>query len=177
MAEQTAIHDRHTRGQFKSDTSGVSLSYRYIMEQIKCSICLIEKPSSDFYFCNSRHKYRKYCKVCDCALSRKRYIKYREKKIISEKKYQSSSIGKESLRKTRSKMYEKYPEKTKARSLLRNALLSGKILKPNNCTMKKFKNCNGILEAHHSDYSKPYDVIWLCRYHHRLIEGKIVFVR
>lgn len=31
--------------------------------------------------------------------------------------------------------------------------------------------CGANAEAHHPDYSKPLDVIWVCRGHHRLIDS------
>ena len=30
-----------------------------------------------------------------------------------------------------------------------------------------------IVEAHHEDYSKPLEVIWLCREHHRIADIKL----
>lgn len=54
----------------------------------------------------------------------------------------------------------KYREKEKCRRALRWAVEAGTIIKKNQCEW-----CSGKppIEAHHSDYSKPYEVIWLCR--------------
>jgi len=55
----------------------------------------------------------------------------------------------------------KNPEKVSAREKVRKALVSGKLIKQN-CSI-----CNDInSEAHHEDYSKPLDVMWLCKKHH-----------
>ena len=51
----------------------------------------------------------------------------------------------------------KHPEKYKARTAVGNAMRSGKLTK---------LPCNGCgnpeVQAHHNDYSKPLDVVWLC---------------
>jgi len=64
----------------------------------------------------------------------------------------------------------KNPIKYRARYYLYNAVKSGKILKPLICSKCKKKT---KIEAHHSDYSKPLEVIWLCRSCH-LIADKIM---
>jgi len=54
---------------------------------------------------------------------------------------------------------EKYPEKYKARFAASNAIHAGS-LKPKPC-----ERCGyGVgVNAHHEDYSKPLEVIWLCK--------------
>lgn len=53
--------------------------------------------------------------------------------------------------------------KDKVSAKLRQAVYTGKISKPNNCQgcNAYFKN-KAKLHGHHKDYSKPYDVKWLC---------------
>jgi len=51
-------------------------------------------------------------------------------------------------------------EKVQARSVLNEAVRSGKIVRLG-CEV-----CGDRAEAHHTDYSKPLDVRWLCRAHH-----------
>jgi hypothetical protein len=64
---------------------------------------------------------------------------------------------------------QRYPEHVKARELVNRALKSGKISK-----MPCAVCGNNNVVAHHPDYSKPLNVIWLCRKHHReLHDGKI----
>lgn len=64
-------------------------------------------------------------------------------------------------------MIAKYPEKYKARYMLRNAVRLGKVIK--GCC----EVCGSpIVESHHDDYSKPLEVRWLCRLHHRELEGR-----
>ncbi len=57
------------------------------------------------------------------------------------------------------------PRKKKAHQLLNDAVRTGKIIKPGRCCRCKKRR---KVEAHHEDYSKPYDVEWLCRECHCL---------
>jgi hypothetical protein len=52
------------------------------------------------------------------------------------------------------------PLKKKCRQALRNAVSSGRIVRPEVCSKCQIKN--GIIQAHHHDYSKPFEVAWLC---------------
>lgn len=52
------------------------------------------------------------------------------------------------------------PNKEKARSAVSTAVRKGELIRPDICS----DCCNeGVIHAHHSDYSKPLDVEWLCR--------------
>ena len=56
-----------------------------------------------------------------------------------------------------------HPEKSKAYRIVFVNVRNGK-LKPKPCEM-----CgNEKSESHHKDYSKPLEVIWLCKKHHML---------
>lgn len=52
------------------------------------------------------------------------------------------------------------PEKYKAQTALNNAVRDGKIKK------QPCQICGEKAHAHHEDYSKPYEVTWLCAIHH-----------
>lgn len=60
------------------------------------------------------------------------------------------------------------PEKTHARNLLQSAVRHGKLLKSQFCQLCLVPT---RLEGHHEDYSKPLEVVWLCRFCHASIEG------
>lgn len=62
-----------------------------------------------------------------------------------------------------------YPEKLEARNILRNAIRDGNIKKPDICTRCKNKFPKNKIQGHHSDYSKPLEVIWLCQKCHNEI--------
>ena len=61
------------------------------------------------------------------------------------------------------------PEKSRARKALQRAVRTGKVARPAQCP-----RCGGDdrIEAHHTDYSKPLDVQWLCFACHRRDHGQ-----
>lgn len=60
---------------------------------------------------------------------------------------------------------ERYPEKIRARQIVKDAIKSGKLIR------KKCEFCNEIGQGHHEDYSRPLEVMWLCGKHHRIQHG------
>ena len=83
------------------------------------------------------------------------------------KKYQKTEVGKRNKLANAHRMIAKYPEKYRARYILRNAVRLGHIIKG------KCEACGSPdVESHHDDYSKPLDVRWFCRQHHCELEGR-----
>jgi len=64
------------------------------------------------------------------------------------------------IRKAAQVQREKFPEKNKARKMVFSALRIGFLIRPSTCS-RCLKECKP--HAHHPDYSKPLEVIWLCR--------------
>lgn len=58
----------------------------------------------------------------------------------------------------------RFPEKVKAQQALNRAVRNGKLIKKPCFICDSSKSV-----AHHSDYNKPLQVIWVCRIHHRSI--------
>lgn len=112
-----------------------------------------------------RRKYREKNREKIRESDRKAYAlnpqKFREKAKVSQKKYYNTEKGKLKYQKETEKIRQLYPEKARARSMLNTAICRGYITKPNlcsECLSDKF-----IIEGHHKDYSKPFEVTWLCR--------------
>lgn len=102
------------------------------------------------------------------------YIKNREEHIARVREYNKTEAGRQVQRKAWQKAKLNNPEKHKARQLFKAAVYCGKI-KRQPCSYPDCKELNA--QGHHKDYTKPYDVEWFCRYHHKLIEGKILVPR
>ncbi len=56
------------------------------------------------------------------------------------------------------------PHKKKAHNAVSNAIRDGRLIK-GPCENAD-EDCTATITAHHPDYSKPLQVIWLCTFHH-----------
>jgi len=81
----------------------------------------------------------------------------REHQRAINRKYDTSNRGREVRRE--SDRNRRSSIKVRARDALRWAIRSGKVAR-GTC------HCGKIGHGHHEDYSKPLEVIWLCREHH-----------
>jgi len=112
----------------------------------------------------------------------KAYQKFKPERVKKAREYRENNREKvreqgrrwkaENYEYVKRKTYEyiaRYPEKKKAVAEVNNAIMYGKMTKPTQCT-RCFKE--GHIEGHHPDYSKPLDVIWLCRECHNKEHGK-----
>ena len=107
----------------------------------------------------------KECAMNDVHLDR---LNNPEKLAIYEK-YINSKPERKKQKANYLKQYRiSYPEKYKSRVIVQYMIDSGKMIK------LPCEVCgNTQVEAHHSDYSKPTLVTWLCHHHHRELEGRI----
>lgn len=109
-----------------------------------CAKCLCTKPATEFAVDVGKLDGRKgYCLRCQAEMERLR-------------RQRSATISKS--RNDRQKIWQsRNLEKRAAHILVGNAVRSGK-LRRQPCAA-----CNAInTQAHHEDYSRPLDVIWLC---------------
>ena len=140
----------------------------------ECFKCGKTKPLASFY----KHKmmkdgYLNKCKECtkgDVKKNRGERIDYyreydrqragQEKRVLARQEYAKTDAGKLAFRKCQSKYYLRYPLRRKAHSMVGNYIRDGKLIRPRHCESCN-KECSP--DAHHCDYSKPIDVMWLCK--------------
>ena len=80
----------------------------------------------------------------------------RERYLAAMARYRKTKAFKDSVQKYR----KQHPERRDASIAINNAVAAGKIIRPGSCTVCGRK-CQP--EGHHPDYSKPLEVIWVCR--------------
>ena len=151
------------------------------MNAKRCFKCGRELPLSEFYkHSQMSDGHLNKCKECarrDTKENREKnivyYKRYDRKRALNpdrveyRKEYNSSEHGKQIARERQKKNKTIYAEKIRARSVLYNAIKYGHI-KKQTCEICGEEK----VHAHHSDYSKPLDVIWLCAKHHGWIHDR-----
>lgn len=161
-----------------------------------CRTCGLDKDESEFHI---KPKYK--CKAC-VSLARAEYYECNKERIIQRstkwrkdhpersreltKRWRDNHKGYINAHYATHKekwdgyhvKYRSKPDnivKLATRSKLRDAVRAGKIVKPECCSQCGEVVSKKCLHAHHLDYSKPYDVEWLCpQCHadaHRLLEA------
>jgi hypothetical protein len=127
-----------------------------------CSSCNEKKPESDFQVRKaSKDGLTASCRQCLKKRDAKRYPKEREIRSLQRKVYMSTPEGKSSHKKAVKQWQEKNALRRAAHVIFGNALRKGKIVKQP-CFV-----CGKKAEAHHPDYGRPLDVVWLCTAHHK----------
>lgn len=147
-----------------------------------CFKCGISKPLDDFY----KHGQMKdgrlnKCKECtknDATkhrIERIYYYRAYDKQRASaphraqaRKDYSRSEAGRLSHARALKRQRVKYPDKYRARTTFWNAVRDGKVVPWPVCCVPE---CNSKPEAHHPDYSRPLDVVWLCSVHHKQVHA------
>ena len=83
----------------------------------------------------------------------------RPDRVKMRERYQATDAGKESIKKSKKKWLQNNIVKRSAHILIGNAVASGRIEKPDVCSVCM---AGGRIHGHHDDYSRPLDVRWLC---------------
>ena len=121
------------------------------------------------YHMKIKHKdYCSHCKVKDVPLIKQArrytkdgYIQYYRCRACANAKFKDYyAKNKEKVKNIIKKSATKNRERVNARAIVNNAIYRGYLNKPSVC-----ENCNkssSRIEGHHTDYSKPLEVQWLC---------------
>ena len=153
------------------------------METKKCSECGRELPLSEFNKNRSnKDGLQDRCRECFSRYNKARYAANKEKTREAVRKYREENP--ENVLVTRLRICEKSPTSKNAYRAVEQALKCGVIEKPRTCSGCGCPDTEHRIEAHHHDYSKPLDVIWLCTPCHsrmdaqrRIREGKKPYAR
>lgn len=132
-----------------------------------CYKCSKEKPIDAFYKQKSVFDgYANKCKECAKADARANYRKNHEHYLQYERLRRTSEKRKAKAIQDCKRIRAEHPEKFKAHSAVSAAKRSGKLVQ------QPCEICGASRTfAHHDDYSKPLDVIWLCPQHHKWIHA------
>lgn len=122
----------------------------YVSQALKCKECVKESVRKNR--ADKAEYYRSYDKV---------RFKEDPRVLARHKRYQATPAGKDAIKRAQEKSRAKYPEKKKANIQVNNAVRDGRLYKPDSCSMCGRAKCR--IDGHHTDYTKPLDVVWLCR--------------
>lgn len=118
------------------------------IQQINRKSVIVHRAKYNLYFREYRVKHKEKMRA---------YCRAYNKKWRKEHGYHNEMNSK-----------KRYPEKEKARQILHYAIRTGKLVK------KPCERCGREKsQAHHSDYSKPLLVVWLCSSHHIEIHPRL----
>jgi hypothetical protein len=102
------------------------------------------------------------CLGCERKRQREKSYRYRDRIKAYTDRYRKTKRGLEVTAKYQARTYAKYQEagKWKVWAAVKYAISNGRLQRTAAC-----QKCTteGKVSAHHEDYSKPLDVVWLCR--------------
>jgi len=129
-----------------------------------CSRCKIEKDIERF--CDrktSRDGKNGECR--DCVRDYNKVYRHKNKTLVKARIIKYRANNRDKVVDYKKKYRASNPEKEKALKAVYRATKKGVITRPDKCEM-----CNKLtkyIDAHHGDYNKPLDVVWLCKKCHK----------
>ena len=135
-----------------------------------CFKCKSTLPITEFY----KHSqmgdgHLNKCKLCTRLDAIKNRAANRDYYVEYDKNRSKLEHRKDNAKKQIIKWKDAYPERRKAQNLIAREIKKGTIKKMHCFTCGAEKT-----EAHHPDYSRPFDVVWLCSHHHKLAHAMII---
>ena len=141
------------------------------MEYKTCSKCGRKLPVTSFNWRNKAEGDRQdTCRECFSRYNHERYLRKRAEIKDAVRKYMAENS--ETVLKTRLATNARHPTKVNARKCVEAAINAGVLKRPDHCSGCGCSNSEHRIEAHHNDYSKPLDVIWLCTPCHREMDAR-----
>lgn len=119
-------------------------------------VCHSKKPETAFYASN-----RTRCKECIKAsvranrLGKIDYYREYDRMRASQPHRKANNFAQSH------EWRQQYPNRRRAQGLVQHALRAGRLQKQP-CWV-----CGSSAVAHHADYDRPLDVVWLCQAHHK----------
>lgn len=134
-----------------------------------CKWCGVEKDLTEFSILSKmKDGHLNKCKPCANIYSKQHrkdnpeyYLKYELSRYQTPKR-------RELAKRIQANWCLKYPEREKAHTITSNAIRDGRLI-PQVCWV-----CGNKAEAHHPDYSRPLEVVWLCKTHHEEVHHMVV---
>lgn len=128
----------------------------------RCFKCLCEKPLDAFY----RHAAMADGRLSKCKECTKADVsRHRQENLERIRAYDRARASQPHRMATRNRIVaeyaERFPNRKKANTAVGNAVRDGR-LKKQPCWV-----CGSKAVAHHPDYDRPLDVVWLCQPHHK----------
>lgn len=138
---------------------------------MRCSKCGIDKPEDDFGWSNIKlGKRQDICRACFSLYNKQRYQEKKEKIKADVKKYREENPEKVFQMRLAKALAE--PSHKRAYKVVESALKAGVLVNPQKCSICGCEPPEHRIEAHHADYTKPLDVIWVCTPCHRALDAE-----
>jgi hypothetical protein len=131
-----------------------------------CSRCKTQKKADEFYHHpKTKDRRASHCKDCSKLYAREREERLKadpeawvaERRRQREKSRKARAEGRATVSPSPP---EADPLKKAARTMVGNAIRDGKMVR------EPCRICGETAHAHHEDYSRPLQVVWLCPRHH-----------
>jgi hypothetical protein len=123
------------------------------------------QPLTNFQARKASHDgFTSACKECLKARDAERYQREKTVRSARQKEYIKTPDGKAAHAKAVEKWKSENKVRRAAQVILGNAVRDGRVTPWPVCAMPE---CCSKPEAHHPDYDRPLDVVWLCPAHHK----------
>lgn len=136
-----------------------------------CRECRRELPVEEFNRNkNSTDGRQVRCRACFSEYNRDRYAADPERHKSNVRKYRLSNP--DAVLSTRLSICAHTPTTKNAYKAIEAAIAAGTLKRPSVCSGCGVHESQHRIEAHHHDYTKPLDVIWLCTPCHRRMDAR-----